>query len=218
MSKDKTTPAVVTAKAAAKIRQIMADRDITQVRLGEAAGMQQSDVSRLLKAGRDGETWATSLATLTRVADALALPVDELLADGSLVLTLGTVGASPFDTPTIYDDPKPIYTPRRYPPKCFALVVTGRSCTRFGVCHGDTVIVQEATEGRDRKLVVLRNVDGHALKLWRDGKLWQFGPDDSEPVEVKTDKGTGIVGVVIDRHGEPWVEPVVKSPGKRGRK
>ena len=217
MNTDKTAPAVLTAKAAAKIRQIMADRGITQARLGAAAGMQQSDVSRLLKAGRNGETWATSLATLVRVAAALGMPVEELVADGSLVLTLGTVGASPFDTPTVYSEPLAIYTPRRYPAGCFALVVTGHSCSRFGVCDGDTVIVQATTDRPERKLVVLRCVDGHSLKLSRGGKFWQFSPDDTEPVEFVLDKGTNIAGVVIDRHGEPWIEPLDK-PAKKRRK
>ncbi len=100
------------------------------------------------------------------------------------------------------------YTPVKYPPGCVALVVTGRGCTRFGVCDGDTVIVRQAGDAPEGKLVVLQNADGYALAVARSGKLWQFSPENPEPSEVKLPAvpGTRIVGVVIDRHGEPFVE------------
>jgi len=67
-------PITVTAQAIENITRLLLQKGWTQRQLGEAAGLAQPDVSRLMRPGR-----ATSLATITRVADALGVQVWELL-------------------------------------------------------------------------------------------------------------------------------------------
>ena len=72
-------PEELTAVAATNIAAILKARKMTQKRLAELAGMQPPDISRLMRAGREGESWATSLATLSRMATALGVTVADLL-------------------------------------------------------------------------------------------------------------------------------------------
>ena len=55
---------------------------------------------------------------------------------------LGTVGASNFDKPDVYNPPKDYETHVKHPRGCFALVVVGISCQSAGVPHGATVVVR----------------------------------------------------------------------------
>jgi SOS-response transcriptional repressor LexA len=211
----------VTAIAAENIRAILSARKMTQKELGEAVGMQPPDMSRLLKASR-GVAWSTSLQTLTRIAAALEVPLADLISEREPLLTLGTVAAGPFDAPEVFRPPV-VFTQKRYPAGCFALMVKGRSCSRFGVRDGDTVVVQPATEPQEGKLIVVRSAEGHTLKRFSRGKLWQYRPEDGDPVEVTLTESTGIAGVVLDviqgeRGGQADGElPETRSKPKRGK-
>ncbi len=205
------------AAAAQNIAAILEARAMTQKGLADAAGMYASELSRLLGAAKPGNTEVkTSLITLTKIATALDVRVVELLAKGFWMLLRGTVAAGPFDRPTVYDEPKTIFVPRRHPVGCFALTVTGRSCTRWGICDGDVVIIAPATNPVEARFNVVRNSDGFTLKAYHGGELWQFRPEDEVPVMVEMDLGTEVVGVVIGgEYGERIYKP---SPTRRKKR
>ena len=205
-----------------KLKALRAAKWLTQQELALQAGVPLETVAAI----EHGETPTQALPAVRMIAVTLGVTSEDLLLPDAAgtpaatppgrpakaattgVPTPGTVAAGPRDRSTVFDVPA-AYAPATYPPGCVALVVTGRGCTRFGVCDEDTVIVRPTGDAPDGKLVVLRNADGYALAVARSGRLWQFTAEDPEPVEVKLPAlpGTRIVGVVIDRHGEPFVEP-----------
>lgn len=111
---------------------------------------------------------------------------------------VGTVGASQFDKPDVFDEPQE-YDPRpSYPKGSFALRVTGTSCQGAGIADGSIVIVVPTTELQEESFMVVANESGYALKGCFDGKLWQYRPNDSEPTVITLDAATRIVGYVLD--------------------
>ena len=205
----------LTALAAANIRTLLDLRGMTQRQLAAEAGMKEPDVSRLLRAARDdGDDVRTSLATLVRVAAALGVPVVELLAEGFWLLLRGTVAAGPLNRPEVYKPPRSMFVPGQFPRGCFALKVNGRSCTQFGICDGDTVIIKPATEPQENRFVVVACAEGHTLKAFFGGQLLQFRPEDKEPVVVEMTEVTNVVGVVVG--GE--YGPRIYKPAKKERR
>ena len=205
----------LTALAAANIRTLLDLKEMTQRQLAADAGMKEPDVSRLLRAARDdGGDVKTSLATLVRVAGALDVPVVELLSEGFWLLLRGTVAAGPRDRPEVYTPPRTIFLPGKFPRGCFALKVNGRSCTQFGICDGDVVVIKPVTEPQENRFVVTACAEGHTLKAFFEGELLQFRPEDTEPVVVEVTEHTHTVGIVIGGEYGPRVYKAVKPRRK----
>lgn len=133
---------------------------------------------------------------------------------------LGTVGASKFDKPDVYDPPRDYKSHVEYPRGCYALKVTGSSCQSAGIPNGATVMIMPSTELHERRFMVVQSEEGYMLKLCSGGKLWQFRPGDAEPSAITRDSSTRIVGYVVGgSFGEPDLDvgDLVKKPKKKGK-
>lgn len=133
---------------------------------------------------------------------------------------LGTVGASKFDKPDVYDPPRDYKSHVEYPRGCYALKVTGSSCQSAGIPNGATVMIMPSTELHERRFMVVQSEEGYMLKLCSGGQLWQFRPGDAEPSAITLDSSTRIVGYVVGgSFGEPDLDvgDLVKKPKKKGK-
>lgn len=211
----------LTAIAARNILWLINAMGIKQYQLAEMADLHVPDVSKLLRAARDdGAEINTSLATLSKIADALRVPVSVLMSDTLPTLLLGTIAAGANDTPITYDEPEVVTFGFPVPKDGFALRVSGHSCSRWGICHDDVIAIKLQTEPQEGAFCVLRSSGGnHTLKAYSRGKWWQFRPTDSEPVEYQLDAATNMFGIVIGgKYGERGftvpIEPI-KKPKKK---
>jgi SOS-response transcriptional repressor LexA len=144
----------LTEVAGANIRRLLAARRMTQAQLGAKTGMKPPDVSRLLKGGR-----ATSLTTLTKVAESLGTTVAELLSPEPLdtqpyrVPLFGIVAAGVGE-----DEPAEPGEMVSVPEECKgadgAYKVRGLSMRHVGIIDGDYLFVRTNPAPDDGELVV----------------------------------------------------------------
>lgn len=137
---------------------------------------------------------------------------------GTPVPVVGTIAAGTDDCPTVHDDPEFVTFWEAFPRGSFALEVTGGSCSKWGICHGDTVVMAPSRDAHEGRFHALRTSGGaHALKAYSGGKWWQFGEKDGEPTEYHFDGSTNTFGVLVGgRYGDRAYRP--DTPAKKPRR
>lgn len=127
----------------------------------------------------------------------------------------GSVAAGPFAH--IDTESKFIETVDRFPKGHFALAVSGKSCTRFGICDGDLVIVKPTVEPVENRFLVVQSPEGYTLKGFRDGRLWRW-PESGELEPIPDPDWAVIVGVVVKVIGERLFPSKSSPPASKNGK
>jgi repressor LexA len=219
-------PITVTAHAVENITRLLALKGWTQRVLGEKTGLAQPDVSRLMRPGR-----ATSLATLTRVADALGVQVWELLRPAELLTPvtqpihraepgtgrripdLGKVAAGTAIDPKADHDTTEVWGLPDIG-EFVIFTVAGDSMVDALIASGDRVIVRLQPDAESGEEVVCQ-IDGKlTLKTFHIGKGDKKGywllphNDECEPIRVDAAHDPRIIGVLFE----------VRRKAKNGRR
>lgn len=81
-------------------------------------------------------------------------------------------------------------------------VVSGHSCSRFGIFDGDTVLLRDAKTPEDGQFCVVETGEGMTLKWHWQGQLYRWLPHAAEPEVVPFTEDTKLLGVVVLRIGK----------------
>lgn len=116
----------------------------------------------------------------------------------------GAVAAGPYAH--LEYEPKIITVAKKYPKSFFALKVSGKSCTNFGICDGDVVIVKPAKEPQEGRFLVVQTEEGYTLKGYRNGHLWRW-PENGSLEPIPDADGATACGMVVELMGERMFAP-----------
>lgn len=197
-------------KLSEEMKRIRSASGMAMKAFGDKLGVSKSYIAQI----EYGETSTISFEFAAKVCAAYGLPMDHFipfLAPGVTVPpppsslhsldVLGTVAAGVMDVPEVFTERITIQVSEHYPNGTFGLKVAGRSCEKWGIHNGDIVIVVPRTDLIEGEFFVIGSADGHTLKAYRNKKLWQFRPEDAEPVEFKLDGSCRVVGIVVLTYG-----------------
>lgn len=160
-------------------------------------------------------------ANIEKLAVGLGVTVDYLhygVEPNYQIERRGSVAAGPFahlDT-----ESKWITVFEKYPKGCFALSVSGKSCTNFGICDGDTVIVKPTKDVHEGKFMVVQTAEGYTIKGYSGGHLWKW-PADGDLEPIPDADGAVVCGYVLKTNGERAFDPkkfsFPKPPNRKGK-
>jgi transcriptional regulator with XRE-family HTH domain len=191
------------------VRAIREQCGLSQATLAKAVGMTAQNLSLIEQdvrgVERDPEVVERLETALGVKSGELAkfLPATHLARKiGSFLPFIGGVSAGAFE-PLLEPEPGELINVRdRYPDGSKVAVVSGHSCTRFGLFHGDLVVLRDATEPEEGRFVVAETGEGLTLKGYAGGQLYRWYPDTDAPEVVPYTEDTVIRGVVIQRTGD----------------
>jgi repressor LexA len=194
----------LTADIVRTVRSRLKELGWTQAQLSKATGIAAPHITTLLKPGS-----TTSLETLGTLAQALGLPPADFFHGIATMPYRGAVAAGPFQVCEEVESGQRVDIRGRFPDGCFALRVSGNSCTGFGILDGELVAVRPTARPEEGRFVVARQGNGYTLKGYFDGRLYSWKPGRAEPELVPLDEETHIVGVVVQRLGDVAFRPAV---------
>lgn len=195
-------PHELTSASATRIRALLKRMGLTQKQLADLTGLKESDVSRLLSPGSTAKERVTSLATLSKIAEALDVTVAMLLPGGDPQLPLaGPVSCGPpsdgDQTVMMIDVPKEAYGAGRY-----VLLAEGDSMVDFHITPGTYVVIMPCDSADDQQDVLVQMDGGFTLKrLMIRGKgkkqeVLLMGSDGAQPIRLRDGADAKIIGVV----------------------
>lgn len=191
-------------------------------------------VSRGMVGHYETEKYYPPPDVLAKLAKAFGVKLDELVAllpadhparlePGITLPLLGAVAAGGFCPLLEAEVGQRVPVRERYPEGSLAAIVSGHSCTNFGIFDGDLVIVRPTTAAVEGMFVIAETGEGLTLKGFWNGELYGWGPKSAKPIRVSLTEVTAIRGVVIQRTGPvrfslPPVEPVILPKTKGAKK